>query len=105
MAVCLDYQSVYARRDVLVISVRTQVLLALCIVCLLGFKIWMKIEATDTGYRLSKERTRTVELDLARRELELERSVMLRSDHLEVAARKRLGLRPLDPAQARRLTE
>jgi cell division protein FtsL len=105
MAVCLDYQSVYARRDVLVISVRTQVFLALCIVCLLGFKIWMKIEATDIGYQLAKERNRSVALDLARRELELEKSVLVRSDHLESAARKRLGLRPLDPAQARRLTE
>lgn len=105
MAVCLDYQAVYSRRDVLVISVRTQLLLALSLLMLLGFNVWLKISITDVGYQLAKERKHTVDLDLSRRELELERSVLLRSDHLESVASKRLGLRPLSPSQARRILE
>ena len=105
MAVCLDYQSVYAKREVVVISVRTQVVLALCLLALLGFNVWLKISITDVGYQLAKERQRTVDLDLSRRELELERSVLLRADHLEAAARRKLDLRPLNPSQARRVIE
>ncbi|NDC39121.1 MAG: hypothetical protein EBZ48_13925 [Proteobacteria bacterium] len=105
MAVCLDYQSVYARREVVVISVRAQIVLALCLLMLLGFNVWVKISITDSGYQLAKERQRTVELDLSRRELELERSVLLRSDHLESEAAKKLGLKPLNPSQARRFIE
>jgi hypothetical protein len=52
----------------------------------------MKLEATDLGYQLARERSRMVELDMERRELELQRSILLRPDSLSAAARKMAAL-------------
>lgn len=103
MAVCLDYQSVYGRREGVVISVRMQIGLAVLLVGVLAVKVWARAEITSVGYDLGKERQRAVGLDLERRELELERSVLLRPDVLEREARSRLGLQPLRSQQARKL--
>jgi hypothetical protein len=62
----------------------------------------MKVQATHLGYDLAKEQRIAVELDMERRELELQRSMLLRPSSLEKAARG-LGLMPLNPSQARRL--
>jgi hypothetical protein len=88
MAVCLQYQSVYVKREAAVVSLRVQVAAAVALLVVLGARVWVKLEATDVGYQLARERTRTVELDMERRELELQRSVLLRPDSLSTSARK-----------------
>jgi len=52
----------------------------------------MKLEATDYGYQIARERQRTVSLDMERRELELQVSVLLRPDSLAKAAHEKVGL-------------
>lgn len=87
MAVCLQYQSVYVKREAAVVSLRVQVVAAMALLLVLGARVWMKLEVTDVGYQLARERSRTVELDMERRELELQRSVLLRPDSLATSAR------------------
>lgn len=103
MAVCLDSQSVYCRRDKIVISVRLQLLAATLLLIALVVKIWVKIETTDLGYQLAKERNKTVSLDMERRELELQLSVILRPDNLTKKASQTLGFVPLDANRARKV--
>jgi hypothetical protein len=88
MAVCLQYQSVYVKREAAVVSLRAQLVAAILLLVVLGAKVWIKLEATDVGYQLARERSRTIELDMERRELELQRSVLLRPDSLSISARK-----------------
>jgi hypothetical protein len=88
MAVCLQYQSVYVKREAAVVSLRVQVVAAIALLLVLGARVWVKLEATDVGYQLARERSRTIELDMQRRELELQRSVLLRPDSLSAAARQ-----------------
>ena len=102
MAVCLEYQSVYASRRESAVSLKFHVFAALLLLAALVTRVTLKIQATQVGYAIAHERARTVELDMERRELELERSVLLRPDSLIRAARK-LGLEPLNVEQARRL--
>ena len=104
MAVCLEYQSVYSRRDKVVISVRMQIVAAALLLCALVGKVWIKIETTDLGYQLAKERELKVSLDMERREYELQRSVLLRTDNLSRVAQQKLGLMPLNPANARKIS-
>lgn len=92
MAVCLQYQSVYVKREASVVSLRVQVVTALALLLVLGARVWVKLQATDVGYQLARERSRTVELDMERRELELQRSILLRPDSLNSAARKMASL-------------
>jgi len=88
MAVCLQYQSVYVKREAAVVSLRVQVAAAVALLVVLGARVWVKLEATDAGYQLARERAKTVELDMERRELELQRSVLLRPDSLTALGRK-----------------
>ena len=92
MAVCLQYQSVYVKREAAVVSLRVQVATAVALLLVLGARVWVKLEATDVGYQLARERSRTIELDMQRRELELQRSVLLRPDSLSAAARQMVQL-------------
>jgi hypothetical protein len=62
------------------------------LLALLGVKVWAKLEATDLGYSLARERQKTVALDMERRELELQRSVLMRPDSLSRSAREKVGL-------------
>lgn len=92
MAVCLQYQSVYVRRESARVSGKIQLFGAVVLLALLGIKVWAKLEATDLGYSLARERQRMVSLDMERRELELQRSVLLRPDSLSKSARDKVGL-------------
>ena len=78
------------------------VLTATALLLALSFRIWVKVEKTDLGYELARERNSTIALDMERRELELQLSVVKRPDHLRREA-KRLNLQPLTPSQAVRL--
>ena len=104
MAVCLEYQMVYRRREARSVPLRAQIVLASLLLFALSGKVWLHIASTGLGYKLSQERARTIELDMERRELELEQSVLLRPDNLRRAAEQRLGFSPLNPAQLRRIS-
>lgn len=92
MAVCLQYQLVYVKRDATVVSAKLQFVAAAVLLAVLGVRVWSKLEATDVGYQLARERQRTVTLDMERRELELQLSVLQRPDSLAKSARERVGL-------------
>ena len=103
MAICLDYQAVYTDKRQTQGSLQLHLLAALVLVAALGWRVWLKIELTDVGYKLAKERQRSVELDMRRREVLLELSVLKRPDTLASRASGLLGLRPLQVTQARRV--
>lgn len=92
MAVCLQYQSVYVKREASRVSGKVQLVGAVVLLAVLGIKVWAKLEATDLGYNLARERQKTVALDMERRELELQRSVLMRPDTLSRSARDKVGL-------------
>lgn len=101
MSVCLDYQAVrYKVKNPVKVSFKTQLFAALFLLAVLVFKVWLRIETTNQGYILAKEKQETVSLDMQRRELELQLSVLERADNLRARARKTLGLASLNPAQA-----
>ena len=49
MAVCLQYQSVYVKRESTRVSGKLQLVGAVVLLALLGSKVWAKLEATDLG--------------------------------------------------------
>jgi len=104
MSVCLDYQSVYQRRGAVRVSVRSQVIAALFLLVVLAFKVWVRIECTNLGYVVAKEKQLTMNLDMERRELELQLSVLKRADTLAKKAHSKLGLVALDSRQAKKFT-
>lgn len=104
MAVCLDYQAIYCRRRSAVLSWWAQLLAATLLLITLITRVWIKIESTDLGYQLARERQSTVQYDMERRELELQRSVLLRPDRLAKEARERLGMGQLKTEQARKIS-
>jgi hypothetical protein len=99
MTVCLQYQSVYVRRDDAAVSKKLQLLVACCLLCALVARVWVKLESTDVGYQLARERQKTVALDMERRELELQLSVLKRPDALAKSARAMVGLGEHLPGQ------
>ncbi len=103
MAVCLDYQAVYYKRNEAAVSWKLQFFAGLLLLAALLCKVWIKVESVELGYHVAKERQKTVALDMERRELELQLSVLLRNDNLSSMAQKRLGLYSLNPRQARRI--
>ena len=62
-------------------------LAGICLVAAMGFRVWVKIATIDQGYQLAALRTEAVELDMQRRELELQLSVVTRPDTLSVLAK------------------
>ena len=104
MSVSLDYQLVYNRRGSVVVSVHWQIAAIILLIISLGLRIWLKIENTDLGYELARERQATVSLDMERRELDLQLSVLLRPDSLQREATTRLGLGLLKPGQAKKIS-
>lgn len=99
MAVCLQMQSVYVAREESRVSVKLQIGVAVILLGVLTVRVWSKLEATDLRYQLARERQRTVSLDMERRELELQRSLLVRPDSLAQAAREKLGLVEHTPEQ------
>lgn len=99
MAVCLDYQSVLAKPKQEYLPLRVQVAVISILAMALASRIWVKHECTDLGYKLAQEKEFTIALDLKRRELELEHSVLLRRETLESQANLRLNLREPHPDQ------
>jgi hypothetical protein len=104
MAVCLQYQSVYVKREAARVSGKVQLCGAVILLALLGAKVWAKLEATDLGYSLARERQKMVALDMERRELELQRSVLMRPDSLAKSAREKVGLSEHNLGQTLKVT-
>jgi predicted site-specific integrase-resolvase len=103
MAVCLDYQSIYSNRREGKVSMRLHLGAALLLLAALGVKVWIKVVMTDVGYELAAERRHAIELDMEKRELTLQRSVLFRPDQLSKMASERLDLQPYNPSQVRRI--
>lgn len=104
MALSLSYQSVYIQPRVQVVSVKWHLLSGLLLAAALVFRIWVKLESTSLGYEVGKERQHTVNLDMQRRELELQLSVLLKPDNLSKRA-TRLGFVPLSSVDSLTLPE
>ena len=104
MSVSLDYQLVYNRRGSVVVSVHWQIVALVLLIVSLGLRIWLKIENTDLGYELARERQATVAYDMERREQELQLSVLLRPDSLQREASQRLGLGSLKSGEAKKIS-
>jgi hypothetical protein len=78
---------------------KLQFVVCVAVLGVLTVRVWSKLEATDLRYQLARERQRTVSLDMERRELELQRSLLVRPDSLAHAARQKLGLVEHTPEQ------
>jgi hypothetical protein len=102
-AVSLNYQAVYIRKSSSLASTRFHVVAGLVLFAALATKVWVALAAKDYGYSLAHERSLTVELDMERRELELQRSILLRADTLAIAAKKKVALEDHDPARTIRI--
>ena len=103
MAICLEYQAVYCERARVLNLWWVTLAASLLLLFSLGLKVWIKIESTAVGYRLAKERETAQLLDMERRDLELQYSVLMRRDDLAKRAHDSLGLQALSPKQARRV--
>jgi hypothetical protein len=103
MAICLEYQAVYYDQARIRRAWWATLCASLLLLFMLGLKVWIKIESTSVGYDLAAQRARAVQIDMQRRELELQLSVLMRSDELGRRAHERLGLGALDSKQARKI--
>lgn len=103
MAVCLDYQYVYYPRERIALKWSVSLFSAFFLLAALSFHVWIKIESTNTGYDLARERKKTVQYDAEKRDLELQLSLLKRNDSLERAATSRLGLRRVKSDQIRKI--
>ena len=81
------------------LHMRLYVLAISVFLLLLGFRIALRVEGYILGYRLADARQTTVELDMERRDLELQLSVLSRPDRLRRLAQDRLGLQDAQPHQ------
>jgi len=104
VAICLDYQEVYHRREVRKFGIAWQMIAAGFLLLALSAKVWTKLQSTNLGYELAAQQQISLELDMQRRELELQRSVLGRSDMLAHRANQKLGLETLQPSQAVKLS-
>lgn len=89
MAVSLEYQTVYCPRErVTVPAYFTMFAVSLLLIALV-FKIWLKVQIVDIGYEIAEIKKHNEILSTEIKELELQRSVLTRSDRiLEIAAAK-----------------
>jgi hypothetical protein len=92
MAVCLQVQSVFVGSDQRRLSARWNVVAGVALFAALALRVWTQLEVTELQRQLSQERQLTVTLDMERRELELQRSLLLRPDSLARSAREKNGL-------------
>ena len=99
MAVCLDYQNVASVSREHGLPLKIQITVVALLALALASRVWVKHECTDLGYKLADEKERTVALDMQRRELELQHSVLIRRESLESAARQRIQMVMPHPKQ------
>ncbi len=93
MAVCLDYQTVYLRRESSSLGWHLCVASGVILIGTLMGQIWVRTEVTDLGYQIAEQHRLQGQLTMERQELELERIVLHRPDQLKERAAKKLGFR------------
>jgi len=91
MAVCLDYQTVYLRRESSSLGWHLTVASIVILFGTLMGQIWVRTEVTDVGYQIAEQQRLQGQLTVERQELELERIVLHRPDNLAKRAQKTLG--------------
>lgn len=89
---CLTFQSVYCDSREHTQSFRLYLLAATVLIFALCGRIWISVASTRVGYELAQVRKEIRAVDSERRELELQRSVLLKRTTLEQLATERLGL-------------
>ncbi|MCB0330647.1 MAG: cell division protein FtsL [Bdellovibrionales bacterium] len=99
MSVCLEYQSVYLDRFASKSKTRTHLIAVLLLAVSLSYKVWLKLETVELGYRIAELREETQMLNYERQELELQLSVATRTDLLSKRAYEELNLRAPNPDQ------
>jgi len=105
MAVCLDYQTVYLRKESSSLGWHISFAsLAILLGTLIG-QIWIRTQVTDLGYHISEQQRIQSQLTIERQELELEQIVLHRPDNLAERGRTVLGLRPAKKDQLFRIEE
>jgi cell division protein FtsB len=104
MAVCLDYQTVYFRRQKeLVVSWGRQIASVLVLLIVLAFKVSTRLSITSAGYDLQQARQTSEALNQKRRDLEYQLAVLSKHDYLDEKARSKLGLKSLRKGQIERI--
>jgi hypothetical protein len=100
MALSLEYDTAMLPTQLssFKISTRVQLGAGLLLIAALLVKVWLRIEITDYGYELARQRQQMIELDRAERSLHFDLSSLTKRDNLESLARP-LGLRPTEPSQ------
>jgi hypothetical protein len=101
MAICLEYQAVYANHKTSTQNwcylLGASVLLFLA----LSLKVALKVQLTDLGYRLASQEQLAVEYDTERRDLELQLSILKRPETLAEQAKQRLQLEDFNSERVR----
>src|SRR5688572_12622613 len=100
MTLILDYQPIYHEHSSFFNRWLCTVIACVLLLSVLSIKVWIKLESIQLGYELAGQREETVRLDMQRRDLELQRSILLRPDVLRSRAAKELGLRELNLSHA-----
>jgi cell division protein FtsL len=95
MAVCLDYQTVYLRKQPVSLVWHINVAASVVILGAIVTRIWLRNEATELGYQIAREQQLLVDVTKERQDLELHKVVLHRPDALAERAEKELGLKPL----------
>ena len=98
MSVSLQYQTVYCPREKVVKPATWTFLSVLLLLLVLVFKIWVKVSIVDLGYEIALVKKNSEAVLMQIRELELQKSVLLRQDKIQSEAEK-IGLEKLDPAR------
>jgi cell division protein FtsL len=98
-----SYQEIYLDRLVAVRPWSCTVILSFVLFAVLVFKVWVHMQARDLGYELAEARAISRDLDMQRREFELQRSVLVRPDYLASAAQNQLGMAALTSDRVRRV--
>jgi hypothetical protein len=104
MSICLGYQAVYLDRRSTSFCARLHLLTLALLIVSFTYKVFIKIEEVDLGYRIAEVRKDTVLLDMQRQEMELQYSVATRPDLIEQRARNKLDLMPSEPHQITRIS-
>lgn len=90
MAVCLDYQSVYAKNEAEK-SYKFLIFSVILLIFSLIFLIWLKSQKTYLGYAIAEAQNKTAEYNTIKKELGIQLSILKKYDNLTTQARDRLG--------------
>ena len=93
MATHIQYRAIAGVRTRVDIPVKVKIIGCAMLATILVAKVWVRMQITSEGYRLADAQSKTVDLDMQKRELELKLSIMKRRDYLLSEAQTRLGLR------------